>query len=142
MAKSYRKFLAGAATTAVVASSFAGAAGAASFSDVESKYQAAVDFLASKGINGFPNGTFGTHENIKRVDAAVFVAKALGLDTKNAPDAGFTDVPDRAKGAVNALKEAGITSGKTATTFGSSDLITRGELAVWISKGFDLKPSY
>ena len=32
MAKSYRKFLAGAATTAVVASSFAGVAGAAQFS--------------------------------------------------------------------------------------------------------------
>ena len=35
MAKSYRKFLAGAATTAVVASSFAGVAGAASFNDVK-----------------------------------------------------------------------------------------------------------
>ena len=46
MAKSYRKFLAGAATTAVVASSFAGVAGAASFTDVESKYQEAVDYLS------------------------------------------------------------------------------------------------
>ena len=31
----------------------------------------------------------------------------LDLDTKNAPDSGFKDVPERAKGAVNALKEAG-----------------------------------
>ena len=35
MAKSYRKFLVGAATAAVVASSFAGVAGAASFNDVK-----------------------------------------------------------------------------------------------------------
>ena len=33
----------------------------------------------------FRNGTFGTYENIKRVDAAVFVANALGLNTKTAP---------------------------------------------------------
>ncbi|MGM9923454.1 MAG: S-layer homology domain-containing protein, partial [Bacillus sp. (in: firmicutes)] len=33
------------------------------------------------------------------------------------------------------------TSGKTATQFGAHDLITRGELAVWIQKGFELKGS-
>ena len=37
MAKSYRKFLVGATTAAVVASSFAGVAGAASFNDVQDK---------------------------------------------------------------------------------------------------------
>ena len=56
------------------------------------KYQDAVDFLVSKGIKGKPDGTFGTHEPIKRVDAAVFVVKAIGLDTENAPASGFTDV--------------------------------------------------
>ncbi|MBB6446074.1 S-layer homology domain-containing protein [Bacillus benzoevorans] len=137
--KSYRKFLVGAVSTAVVASSFAGVAGAASYSDVNSKYQEAVDFVVSKGIKGTSATTFGTYENIKRVDAAVFVAAVLGLNTTSAPDAGFTDVPQRAKGAVNALKAAGITSGKTATTFGAQDFITRGELAVWIQKGFKLE---
>ena len=47
------------------------------------------------------------------MDAAVLLANVLGLDTENAPDSGFKDVPERAKGAVNALKEAGITNGKT-----------------------------
>ena len=79
--KSYRKFIAGAATAAVVASSFAGVAGAASFNDVNAKYQTAVDFVVSKGIVGTSATTFGTYENIKRVDAAVFVAKVLGLNT-------------------------------------------------------------
>ena len=45
MAKSYRKFLAGAATTAVVASSFAGVAGAASFTDVENTKEADAIYL-------------------------------------------------------------------------------------------------
>ena len=143
MAKSYRKFLVGSVATAVVASSFAGVAGAATnFKDVEAKYKEAVDYVVSKGIKGTSATTFGTQENIKRVDAAVFVASVLGLNTTSAPASGFKDVPERAKGAVNALKAAGITSGKTAETFGSEDLITRGELAIWIQKGFDLKPSY
>lgn len=140
--KSYRKFIVGAVSTAVVASSFAGVAGAASYSDVNSKYQEAVDFVVSKGIKGTSATTFGTYENIKRVDAAVFVASVLGLNTTSAPNAGFTDVPARAQGAVNALKAAGITSGKSATTFGAQDYITRGELAVWIQKGFGLEAGY
>ena len=55
----------------------------------------------------------------KRVDAAVFVVKALGLDIENAPASGFTDVPESAEKEVNALKAAGITNGKTKTTFDS-----------------------
>ena len=54
------------------------------------------------------------NENITRVDAAVFVAKALELDVNKAPNAGFTDVPNHVlMKEVNALKEAGITNGKT-----------------------------
>ena len=109
------------------------------FPDVNGQYQVAVDFLVAKGINGKKDGTFGTKENITRQDAAIFVAKALNLETEKAPQAGFTDVNPRALGAVNALKEAGITKGKTATTFGGGDLITRGELAKWIAVAFDLK---
>ena len=98
-----------------------------------------MDFLVSKGIKGKEDGRFGTHEPIKRVDAAVFVVKALGLDTESAPSSGFTDVPERAEKEVNALKDAGITDGKTKTTFASHDLITRGELAIWIQRGFKLE---
>ena len=137
----FRKFIAGAAVAAVVAPVVAPAAGlaAVNFPDVEGDYVAAVEFLATKGIQGKLDGTFGTHEKITRQDAAIFVAKALKLDTKKAPNAGFTDVNSRAVGAVNALKAKGITKGKSNTTFGGGDLITRGELAKWIAVAFDLK---
>jgi 2',3'-cyclic-nucleotide 2'-phosphodiesterase (5'-nucleotidase family) len=140
--KIYRKFISTAAAAALVASAIAPSASAASnFTDVPERYQDAVDFLVSKGANGITATSFGTDQNIKRVDAAILAANVLGLDTENAPASGFTDVPDRAAGAVNALKEAGITSGKTASSFGSQSPITRGELAVWIKKGFSLKGS-
>lgn len=141
--KSYRKFVATAATATLVASAvapFASAASADQFTDVASKYKDAVNFLLEKGATkGMTETQFGVNENIKRVDAAVQLVKVLGLDTENAPASGFTDVPSRAVKEVNALKAAGITSGKTETTFNSDALITRGELAVWIQRAFELK---
>lgn len=136
--KDHRKFLATAAAVAVVASAVAPAASAAEFKDVTDRYKEAVDFVVSKGAKGLTETSFGTSAEIKRVDAAVLLANVLGLDTAKAPASGFKDVPARAQGAVNALKAAGITSGKTVDTFDSNSLITRGELAIWLQKGFDL----
>ena len=140
---SFRKFIATAAT-ATIATTIVGPAVSADtveFKDVTDRYKEAVDFLVSKGAKGINQNQFGTHTPIKRVDAAVLIANVLGLDTEKAPDAGFKDVPDRAKGAVNALKKAGITNGKSTDQFGSSQPITRGEMAIWLQKGFDLKGS-
>jgi 2',3'-cyclic-nucleotide 2'-phosphodiesterase (5'-nucleotidase family) len=136
-----RKFLATAATAAVVVSAVAPTASAANFQDVTDRYKDAVDFVISKGGKGLNAYSFGTSSEIKRVDAAVLLAKVLGLNTQTAPASGFKDVPARAEGAVNALKAAGITSGKTKTTFDSNSSITRGELAIWLHKGFGLKGS-
>ncbi|RFU68325.1 S-layer homology domain-containing protein [Peribacillus saganii] len=141
MAKSYRKFTATAATAVLVASAIAPAASAAGFTDVPARYQDAVDFVVSKGVNGLTTTTFGTGDDIKRVDAAVMIAKVLGLSIDTAPPSGFTDVPERAAKYVNAIKAAGITSGKTATSFDSNSKITRGELAIWIQRGFELEGS-
>lgn len=138
--KLYRKLISTATVATVVASSVVPAASAASyqFTDVAAKYADAVEYVYNKGIQGFSSEKFGVHENITRLDAAIMLAKVLELDVDQAVASGFTDVPaDRAK-YVNALKEAGITSGKTATSFGSYQKITRGELAVWIQRAFEL----
>src|SRR5574342_891256 len=109
--KSSRKFFAAAATAALVTSAVAPAAfaaDAANFKDVSGRYVDAVDFVVGAGASGKSSTYFGVNESIKRVDAAVLLAKVLGLDTEDAPEAGFQDVPDRAKAAVNALKFYGI----------------------------------
>jgi 5'-nucleotidase / UDP-sugar diphosphatase len=138
--KSYRKLLATATTTTLVASAFAPvvSADAKDFTDVPDRYTDAVNFLVSKGAKGLTESQFGTEKFIKRVDAAILLANVLDLDTANAPESGFTDVPKRAEGAVNALKAANITNGKTDTSFGSESNITRGELALWIQRGYGL----
>lgn len=138
ISKSSRKFFAAAATAALVTSAVAPAVSAAGFKDVSGRYVDAVDFVVGAGASGKSSTYFGVNESIKRVDAAVLLAKVLGLDAEDAPEAGFKDVPDRAKAAVNALKFYGIASGKSSTNFGSNSYITRGELAIWIERGFGL----
>lgn len=132
-------FVASVVTATLVVSAVAPMVNAASFSDVGSQYKDATDFLVSKGIHGLSDKEFGVHKPINRVDAAVMLAKVLDLDIAKAPASGFTDVPERAVPYINALKAAGITNGKTKATLDSHSLITRGELALWIQKGFHLK---
>ncbi|MET3696754.1 S-layer family protein [Bacillus oleivorans] len=137
--KTHRKFMATAATATLVATAVAPVASAAEFTDVSSKYKEAVDYLVAKEItSGLTPTQFGVSKEIKRADAAVMIAKALGLDGTNAPASGFTDVPDRAVKAVNALKAAGIVNGKTATTFGAHDSLTRGEMALILAKAYEI----
>ena len=129
----YQKFVATAATATLVASAIAPVAMAApvdSFKDVSKTYKEAVNYLLENNIaQGTTETTFGTSSNISRGDAAVMIAKALKLDTTAAPDAGFQDVNARVAGAVNAIVDAKIASGKTATSFAPADYITRQEMA-------------
>ncbi|WP_342542103.1 S8 family serine peptidase [Paenisporosarcina sp. FSL H8-0542] len=109
------------------------------FQDVTSFYSPAVTYLVQNQITrGISTTEFGVSKNIKRADAAIWLAKELGLNKETAKASGFTDVPDRAIGAVNALKEAGIVGGKTTTRFGAYDTLTRGEVAIILQRAYKL----
>ena len=140
--KAYKKFVATAATATLVASAIAPVAMAApvdSFKDVSKDYKEAVNYLLENNIaQGTTETTFGTSSNISRGDAAVMIAKALKLDTAKAPDAGFQDVNARVAGAVNAIVDAKIASGKTATSFAPADYITRQEMAKMLANAYKL----
>lgn len=140
--KSYNKFVATAATATLVASAIAPVAASADskqFTDVNERYAPAVDYVVSKGVQGKTSTQFGVQDSIKRVDAAVFIANALDLNKPGSPDAGFSDVPARAKDAVNALKAKGIINGKTDTRYGTNDVLTRGEVALILASAYNLK---
>ena len=146
--KSYKKFVATAATATLVASALVPVASAdyastASFTDVTDRYKDAVDYLVSKNLSkGLSETEYGVQQTIKRGDAAIILANALGLnDDKNAAESGFSDVPTRASLAINSLKAAGVINGKTATSFGFNDNLTRGEVALIMAnaKAYALK---
>lgn len=110
------------------------------FVDVNNQYKSAVDYLVVKEITKGTSATeFGTNQNIKRGDAAVFIAKALGLNAQNAPNQGFIDLNSRVEGYVNAIVEAKIAGGKTRTTFDPGANITRQEMAKMLANAYQLK---
>lgn len=112
----------------------------AQFQDVTSFYAPAVKYLLSRNITqGMTPTEFGIAKPIMRADAAIWLAKELGLNTAAAPASGFSDVPARAVGAVNALKAAGILNGKTTDRFGSYDSLTRGEIAIILQRAYSLE---
>ncbi|MGM0843321.1 MAG: S-layer homology domain-containing protein [Bacillota bacterium] len=134
--KSLRMFMAAVITTVFVSTAVTPVA-AAAFVDVSDRYKESVDYLVEQEItNGLTDTTFGVNSQIKRADAAVMITRALELDGSQAPDAGFKDVPARAITSVNILKNKGIINGKTSTNFGSDDTLTRGEMAIILSRAY------
>lgn len=113
---------------------------AASFSDLTPQYEEAVNYVVDNNIaSGLGNGTFGVGQRIKRVDAAVMLAKALNLNLESAPTSSFKDVPAHAQKAVSALAEAGVVSGKSPTLFGANQTLTRGEMALILVRAYKLQ---
>ncbi|MGE6370681.1 S-layer homology domain-containing protein, partial [Planococcus kocurii] len=112
------------------------------FTDVPDRYSLSVNYLLSKGITkGLTPTKFGTDMTIKRVDAAVMLAKALNLKTTDIKKSKFTDVPERAAKYIDALKAASIINGKSETMFGSDLDITRGETAIILKNAYELEAS-
>jgi len=139
---SNKKFIASTITAAAVAAAFVPAASAdeIAFTDVSERYADAVNFLVGNGITSGKSATsFGTAESISRVDASVLIANALGAD-KDATyeDSGFTDVPARAKWAVDALTEWGVINGFDEDTFGSHSKLTRNQAAMILANAAQL----
>ena len=147
MAKSYRKFIAGAATAAVVGSAFAGVAGAAGFKDVDSSttHQEGILALVEAGIiKGYDDGTFRPYAQITRGEAAILTARALGiLDGKNIPANPFKDVSENqaAYEAIVKLADKGIVSGFTNDTFKPYETVTRAQVAKYVALAYGYEPA-
>lgn len=138
-----RKLFLAVSTAAVAVAAVAAPVSAApihTFTDVGPSYDEAVSFLYEYEIlNGKSATQFGTYQQLTRGDAAVILANAIGVDTEIAPDAGFTDLNDRVRGAVNGLAEYEIVSGVTKTQFKPNDILTRGAMAKLLVAAFELQ---
>lgn len=143
--KSYRKFIAGAAAAAVVLPAAAPAVFAAELTDViGTRYEEPVKALAEKGIvKGTNEGLFKPYTKITRAEAAVIVARALGLEEagKEIEENPFKDVREDffARDAIVALADKGIINGFDAETFGPNENITRGQMAKIIAVAYELE---
>ncbi len=115
------------------------------FSDTEKHWaKDMISFLADKGVvSGYKTETameFRPSNSITRAEAAVMLAKSLGLDIEKykGEESPYLDtIPTWAKGSVNALSKLNYISGKQTEKgiiFAPNDLITREELASIIAR--------
>ncbi|WP_338751785.1 S-layer homology domain-containing protein [Bacillus sp. FJAT-52991] len=117
------------------------AAASTSFRDVPSTYWAKkeIDYLVKNGIiQGYKNGNFGIKDPVTRAQAAIIVARALGIDDEYAPNPGFRDVPTThsAYNEIAVLTKYGIFS--KGTYFKPNDKLTRAQMAKIITESFGL----
>jgi hypothetical protein len=116
-----------------------GAAGSAGFTDTAgSVFAGDINRLAEAGITtGCTPKRFCPDDPVTRGQMAAFLVRALDLTA--AGSAGFTDTAGSVfAGDINRLAKAGITSGCTPRRFCPGDDVTRGQMAAFIVRAFDL----
>lgn len=111
---------------------------AAGFVDVPSRAAKEVNYLAEGKIaNGSSATVFGADKIVTRAEAAAFIGRALQLDgTKKETD--FVDVSagNFASGYIQSAVDQKIFSGYDGGRFLPDKSVTRGEMAVMMSKAF------
>ncbi len=108
------------------------------YADVNSNHhEEAIAVMQAVGVMiGDENGNFNPDQKVTRAEMAVVMANLLGLkvdDYKNTTIP-FTDVPDWAAPYVAACYSNGITSGTSATTYGSNELVTAVQASLMMMK--------
>lgn len=93
-------------------------------------------------VTGYPDGKFGSTDTITRGDAALMLARAKKLDTKNiGSKPSFPDINKRMYyyEAIEAAVKAGYLNGYPNGIFGPKDTLTREQMAKIIVDAYNLK---
>ncbi|ASF40752.1 hypothetical protein CEH05_16955 [Halobacillus halophilus] len=119
---------------------------AKSFNDIPEDYWAeeVIQKLNVGGvILGYPNGDFGTNDDISRVNAAKMIVRILDLDTDNVENPDFNDVNEGDYGYADiaAIAESGIMVGSPDGNFNPKASLKRSEMAKILVDAYDLKGS-
>jgi len=113
-------------------------AGAAGYKDVTDDHNVeAIEVLQAVGaMVGDEAGNFDPDANVNRAQIATIMSRLLDLKVEdfNAADIPFTDVPEWAVPFVAACYADGITSGVSATAYGSNNSVTAAQAALMMMK--------
>ncbi len=129
-------------TTVLVFSGLAlSKAEAAQFSDVPTnhRFYDDVQYLMEQGVISPSGSKYGVDQKITREEVAVMVSKSVGLNGKQTATK-FKDVPSSlaSSGYINSAVNAGIISGYPDGTFRPKEIVTRGQMAIFLSRAFKL----
>ncbi len=138
---SLKKVLLSIITSVFVLSISAQTNAATTFSDIEnSQMKTQIEALAEAEIvTGSGDGKFRPKANITRAEFAKMLASAMESTLDASAASHFTDLPAWAAPYVGALVNEEVTKGKSATTFGASENISRQEMAVMFVRAMGLE---
>jgi hypothetical protein len=130
-----------AADTAGLSACPTGSAAAAGFTDTTSTD---VDCIKMYGITtGVTATTYEPDGSIPRYQMALFLTRAateMSVTLGDGSDQGFTDISGYTAAiqtAINQIKQLGVTTGKTATTYAPADNVTKEEMAMFVERMLD-----
>ena len=122
-----------------------GSAPASGFSDTTSTD---VDCIAMHGITkGVTATTYEPDSSIPRWQMALYLTRAAtsaGVTLGSGADQGFTDISGESaeiQTAINQIKQLGVTTGTTATTFSPADNVTREQMAMFMERLLKVTPA-
>ena len=126
----------------LLAGAFSESAQAAAFKDVPAghTFNKEIEYLSGKNIiTGFKDGTFKPDQKVTRGGAAMLIGKMLKLDGTQRKT-NFSDVPasSAASGYIQAAVDKGIIQGYSNGTFKPNDYVTRGQVAILLSRALGL----
>jgi hypothetical protein len=117
---------------------------AAGFTDTTSTD---VDCIAYYGITtGVTATTYEPSANIPRWQMALYLTRFMdvaGLTLGSGADQGFTDISGYSAAiqtAINQIKQAGVTTGKTATTYDPDSNVSNEEMAMFVTRALGQTP--
>ena len=115
------------------------------FTDIGSTHraQAEIYYLVDKGVaNGISSTLFAPDREVTRGEAAAMLGRALNIDG-NRKNTSFSDVPGSHafSGYIHELVKQKVISGYSDGTFKPNNTLTRGDMAVLISRAFNFQSS-
>ncbi|WP_432354335.1 S-layer homology domain-containing protein [Sporosarcina sp. A2] len=116
---------------------------ASKFSDVTktNQFHDEIQYLTGKKIiSGFTNGTFKPKAEVTRGDAAIMIGRLKDLDGTKRPTK-FKDVnkDSAASGYITSAVEKGYITGYADGTFRPNTILTRGDMAIILTRVLDLQ---
>lgn len=116
-------------------------ASAATFTDIAgSKFRADIEWLAAEGITvGCGDGRFCPDGLVTRGQMATFLVRMFGYSARPAADPFDDDDGTTHEDRINRLYAAGITAGCGDRRFCPDGLVTRGQMATFLTRALGLR---
>ncbi|WP_309089193.1 S-layer homology domain-containing protein [Domibacillus sp.] len=115
---------------------------AATFKDLSESQRFYKEMMYLEGraiISGYPDGTFQPDGQVTRAAAAIMIGRALGLDgTQKATKFSDVGADQKASGYIASAAGRGIISGYPDGSYRPNEAVTRGQMAIFLSRAFGL----